>query len=271
MSKSNNDDLFKQFYNEGVISFENLFTEEELKDLSSDFEGIKKENFSVKFGEENFEYLSSKLLNYLKKKNIYHFFEKYFGEKCVCCVAQYTQKKFENNLFSDQKLTDEGSETAFHHDNAGHRLKFNILLNDIDKNANGLDYAVKSNFPSRIDKFIVKLLNLFGYFKNFEREFLRYIKRKFIDRKIYNFIEEEKIYKKYVVKNIYGKRGLAYIFDTNGFHRRSIPDKNLIGERKLLTYFFISKKKFDYLSFQENKRKYNNSNHTDKNQISLNT
>ena len=74
MSKSNKDDLFKQFYNEGVISFENLFTEEELKDLSSDFEGIKKENFSVKFGEENFEYLSSKLLNYLKKKKYISFF-----------------------------------------------------------------------------------------------------------------------------------------------------------------------------------------------------
>ena len=48
MTKSNNDDLFQQFYSDGVISFENLFTEEELKDLSSDFEGVKKENFSVR-------------------------------------------------------------------------------------------------------------------------------------------------------------------------------------------------------------------------------
>ena len=271
MTKSNNDDLFQQFYSEGVISFENLFTEEELKDLSSDFEGVKKENFSVRLGEENFEYLSSKLSNYLKKKKIYHFFEKYFGEECICYVAQYTQIKFENNLISDQKLTDEGSETAFHHDNIGNRLKFNILLSDINKNANGLDYAVKSNFPSSLDKFIVKLFNLFGYFKYFEREFLRYIKRKFIDRKIYNFIEEEKIYKKYLVKNIHGKRGLSYIFDTNGFHRRSIPDKNLKGERKLLTYYFLSKKKFDYYLSDTYKKKYTNSNQIDKNQISLNT
>ena len=132
-----------------------------------------------------------------------------------------------------------------------------------------MDYAVKSHFPSSLDKFIVKLFNLFGYFKNFEREFLRYIKRKFIDRKIYNFIEEEKIYKKNIVKNIYGKRGLSYIFDTNGFHRRSIPNKNLIGERKLLTYYFLSRKKFDYF-LSDSYKKNNNSNHIDKNQINLN-
>ena len=195
MTKSNNDDLFQQFYSDGVISFENLFTEEELKDLSSDFEGVKKENFSVRLGEENFEYLSSKLLNYLKKKNIHYFFEKYFGEECVCYVAQYTQIKFENNLISDQKLTDEGSETAFHHDNIGNRLKFNILLNDIDKNGNGLDYAVKSHFPSSLDKFIVKLFNLFGYFKNFEREFLRYIKENSLIEKFITLLKRKKFIK----------------------------------------------------------------------------
>lgn len=274
MTQINKDDNFQQFKNEGVISFENLFSEEELKDLTydfedtkDDFEDTKEKNFSVRLGEKKFEPLREKLLHYLKKKNLYHLFERYFGKDFVCYVAQYTQTKFENNSVTDYQLVNEGAVTAFHHDNIGNRLKFNILLSDIAENENGLDYALKSHFPSNIDKFLVKFLNLFGLFKNFEKELLRYLKRKYIDRKKYNFCEEKKIYKKYKVKKIFGKRGLSYIFDTNGFHRRAIPDKGLIGERKLLTYYFLSKKKFDYFLKDNYSQRFNQSNIADKDKI----
>jgi len=236
----------QQFKNNGLISFENLFTEEELKNLASDFSGIKQENFSVRWGDKSFEPLKEKLLNYLKKKNIYNLFEEYFGKDFVCYVAQYTQIKFENNSISDEELVNKGAETAFHHDNIGNRLKFNILLTDINEDANGLDYALNSQYPSKLDKTLVKILNFFGLFKNYEKDLLRNLKRKYIDRKKNNFCEENKILKKYKVIKMYGKRGFSYIFDTNGFHRRAIPKKNLEGERKLLTYYFLSKKKFDF-------------------------
>lgn len=240
----NNLDLYNQIKNDGVLSLQNIFSDEEIKNLASDFVDVKEENFRFRWGEKDFEPVKDKLLNYLQKKNILNVFEKYLGKDFICYTVQYTQVKFENNSISDKQLVDKGDVTAFHHDNIGNRLKLNILLTDINENSNGLEYALSSHFPTKLDRILVKFLNYFGLFKNYEKELLRSLKRKYIDRKKYNFSEEKQIFNNYKVKKIYGKRGFTYIFDTNGFHRRAIPKESLKGERKLITYFFLSKKKF---------------------------
>ena len=60
-----------------------------------------------------------------------------------------------------------------------------------------------------------------------------------------NFMSESKVKKKFKILKVFGKSGLVYIFDTNGFHRQSsvAPSENLDLERDLITIYLDSLKK----------------------------
>ena len=57
-------------------------------------------------------------------------------------------------------------------------------------------------------------------------------------------MSEKDVKKKFEVIKVFGKSGLIYIFDTNGFHRQgSVDYENLIdSQRELITVYFNSNK-----------------------------
>ena len=67
-------------------------------------------------------------------------------------------------------------------------------------------------------------------------------KIKFWVKKV-NFINENEIKRKYKIVKVYGKSGLIYIFDTNGFHRQaSVESENHLNfQRELITIYLNPK------------------------------
>ena len=53
-------------------------------------------------------------------------------------------------------------------------------------------------------------------------------------------MSEEKVKNKFKLKRVFGKSGLIYIFDTNGFHRQATVENEIISktERELITIYF---------------------------------
>jgi len=58
-----------------------------------------------------------------------------------------------------------------------------------------------------------------------------------------NFMAEKEVKKKFDIFKVYGKSGLVYIFDTNGFHRQGSVNLESIlkEERELITVYFDPK------------------------------
>ena len=57
-------------------------------------------------------------------------------------------------------------------------------------------------------------------------------------------MSEEKVKRKFKLTRVFGKSGLIYIFDTNGFHRQATVENENISnsERELITIYFNQKK-----------------------------
>ena len=62
----------------------------------------------------------------------------------------------------------------FHNDDSGKQIKINILLSDLKKDSNGLEYAMASHKLSLLDRSIIKFLNIFGFFKNWSKHLINY-------------------------------------------------------------------------------------------------
>ena len=129
---------------------------------------------------------------------------------------------------------------GFHNDDIGKQIKINFLMVDLSINSNGLEYAIGSHKIGNFDNFILKILNKFNLFKNWNKHFLNYQINKIFGLRP-NFMNENKINKKYKIERIFGKAGLIYIFDTNGFHIQAhVEEKNIeINPRELVTVYLI--------------------------------
>lgn len=117
-------------------------------------------------------------------------------------------------------------------------------MTDLKKDSNGLEYAILSNKIGFIDKILINFFNIFGFFKDWNKHFINYQKNKIIGRKV-NFMPESIVKKKFKILKVYGKSGLVYIFDTNGFHRQSsvTAGDNLNSDRDLITVYLDTPKK----------------------------
>lgn len=194
--------------------------------------------------------LSYTLYNFVKKPTISKFLESYLKDTPVCTTVHFTRSKLVKSINEKDEI-DKGSVLGFHNDDKGKQIKINFLLNNLEKDTNGLDYALKSHKLSLIDNLILLILQSFNLLKRWDRHFLNYLINRIRKKKV-NFLPSSKVFNKYKIKHVYGKKGLVYIFDTNGYHRQSYSaKKNPTHPRELLTLYFIGKKKL-YLIKKKN-------------------
>ena len=150
--------------NNGIFINDQLLNELEKENLKKDFK--EKNNYDfLKINEENeIKKISEALFNILQKSLIKDFLIKYLGKECKCTNILFTRTKPELKK-DDEKYIEQGSVLGFHNDDSGKQIKINILLNDLNKESNGLEYAISSHKISKLDNFLVTFLKLFGLFK----------------------------------------------------------------------------------------------------------
>lgn len=226
----------------GIFINDQLLDEFEKSNLKKDFEGKKNYELSRINEEGEIKNISKTLFNILKKDYINDFLAEYLGNDFQCSNILFTRTKPELKKEDVQHIR-EGSVLGFHNDDSGKQIKINILLSDLSKKSNGLEYAVSSHKIDKLDRYLLFFFKIFGFFKNWNKHFLNYQKNKIKGQKV-NFMSEKDVKKKFEVIKVFGKSGLIYIFDTNGFHRQgSVDYENLIdSQRELITVYFNSNK-----------------------------
>jgi hypothetical protein len=226
----------------GIFLSYKLLNESEIEKLKNEF-NFTENNKIINISElEELKSLSYTLYNFVKKPNISKFLESYLKDTPVCTSVHFTRSKMVKSINEKDEI-DKGSVLGFHNDDKGKQIKINFLLNNLEKDTNGLDYALKSHKLSLIDNLILLILQKFNLMKGWDKHFLNYFNNKIRKKKV-NFLLSSKVFNKYKIKHVYGKKGLVYIFDTNGYHRQSYStQKNPTYPRELLTLYFIGKKK----------------------------
>ncbi len=211
--------------------------------MISDFSGVQKNKVINLNENSDIKNISSTLYDFLQRDYIYNSIFNYLGSDIKYSSLIFTKLKPEIKKKDFENISD-GSTLAFHNDDSGKQVKINILLTDLEKSSNGLEYAISSNKINKIDKLIINFFNIFGKFKGWDKHLINYYINKIKGRKV-NFMSEDKVKKKFKILKIFGKSGLVYIFDTNGFHRQaSVTSSEKIDlERDLITVYLVSQKK----------------------------
>ncbi len=236
-------EILNELKEKGVFVNNYLLNDLEKKNLINDFSKIEK-NKIIKFNENSdIKNISSTLYNFLQRDYIYNSIYEYFGSEIKYSSAIFTKSKPEIKKKDSENIL-AGSALGFHNDDCGKQIKINILLTDLEKGSNGLEYAISSNKIGLTDKLIINFFNIFGRFKGWDKHFINYHKNKIKGRKV-NFMPESIVKKKFKILKVFGKSGLVYIFDTNGFHRQAsvAPSENLDLERDLITIYLDFQKK----------------------------
>ena len=225
----------------GIFVNDQLLNETDKDNLKKDFE-IKKNSETFKINNDlEIRKISKTLFEFLQRDYVKNSIYEYFGTEFKCSTILFTRTKPEikkndsDNIFA-------GSLLGFHNDDKGKQIKINILLSDLSKDSNGLEYAILSHKISLIDRYIISMFRIFGFFKKWNKHFINYQKNKFQGRRV-NFMTEKEVKKKFDILKVYGKSGLVYIFDTNGFHRQGSVNLESIleEERELITVYFDPK------------------------------
>ncbi len=233
--------ILKEIKENGIFISDQILDEFELNNLNKDFKK-KNDNFFCQIKrDDEIKKISETLYNFLQKDFINSFLKDYLGE-FECSNILFTRTKPEFKIDDDENIR-EGNVMSFHNDNSGKQIKINFLLSDLSEKSNGLEYAISSHKISKLDNILISLFKFFGFFKNWDKHFLNYQKNRIIGQKV-NFLNEKNIKKKFKIKKVYGKSGLVYIFDTNGFHRQaSLNSETLnLNQRELITLYINSKK-----------------------------
>ena len=236
-------EILNELNKKGLFVNSNLLNDLEKKNLINDFSKIEK-NKLIRFSENSdIKKISSTLYNFLQRDYIYNSIYDYLGSEIKYSYAIFTRIKPETKKKDSENISS-GSALAFHNDDSGKQIKINILLSDLEEESNGLEYAISSNKISITDKVIINFFNIFGRFKGWDKHFVNYHLNKMKGRNV-NFMPESKVKNKFKILKVFGKSGLVYIFDTNGFHRQSSvsSSKNLNLERDLITVYLDYQKK----------------------------
>ncbi len=242
-----NQNLFDELTNNGIVAIDNYFSEEDKKNLNTVFGDIDNNHVKYQTNSKDIKLLSSSIFQLIKESEIQDLLKKYLEGEAVCTTFHYSNQKVKISNDENYEIKNSGV-CAFHHDDCGKQIKINILISDLEKNSNGLDYAIGSHKINNLDKFILKLFKKFSLFSNWDKHFLSHFINKYYYKIRHNFSYEKKIIKNYRIKKIYGQEGMIYIFDTNGYHRQSVikelPKK--LTDRKVLTLYFVNKEKLKF-------------------------
>ena len=220
--------VLNELTHKGIFVNDQLLNETDKNNLKKDFEiKIKKkdtETFKINDDKE-IKQISETLYNFLQRDYIKNSISEYFGSEVKCSTVLFSRTKPEIKKNDSENIM-AASVLGFHNDDEGKQIKINILLSDLSKDSNGLEYAIFSHKVSLVDRFIVSILRIFGFFKGWNKHFVNYQKKKF-----------------QIIK-VYGNSGLVYIFDTNGFHRQgSVLSKNLLEKQRELITIYLDPKK----------------------------
>ncbi len=237
-----NDNILNEVNRNGIFINDQLLNNLDKNNLKKDFENKKDYEFFQIKDDEEIKKISNTLFNFLHRDYINKFLVDYLGNGTKCTHLLFTRTKPESKK-KDSEYIESGSVLGFHNDDSGKQIKINILLSDLKKNSNGLEYAISSHKLSLLDRSIIKFLNIFGLFKNWSKHFINYQINKIRGVRV-NFMSEEKVKRKFKLTRVFGKSGLIYIFDTNGFHRQATVENENISnsERELITIYFNQKK-----------------------------
>ena len=237
-----NDKILSEVNRKGIFINDQLLNDSDKNNLKRDFEKKKDYEFIRINDDEEIKKISNTLFNFLHRDYINQFLIDYLGNGKKCTHLLFTRSKPESKK-KDSEYIESGSVLGFHNDDVGKQIKINILLSDLKKNANGLEYAIASHKLSLLDKGIITFFNIFGFFKNWSKHFINYQINKIKGIRV-NFMSEEKVKSKFKLTRVFGKSGLIYIFDTNGFHRQATVENENISntERELITIYFNQKK-----------------------------
>ena len=237
-----NDNILNEVNRNGIFINDQLLNNLDKNNLKKDFENKKDYEFFQIKDDEEIKKISNTLFNFLNRDYINKFLVDYLGNGTKCTHLLFTRTKPESKK-KDSEYIESGSVLGFHNDDSGKQIKINILLSDLKKNSNGLEYAISSHKLSLLDRSIIKFLNIFGLFKNWSKHFINYQINKIRGVRV-NFMSEEKVKRKFKLTRVFGKSGLIYIFDTNGFHRQATVENENISnsERELITIYFNQKK-----------------------------
>ncbi len=232
--------IYNDLEENGIYSSENLIDNFELKNLKEEFNIDENVKIFENIGNiTEIQKISNTLYKLFEKEEIKDSLKKYFGQMPKCSLIHFS-RTFPSFKTDEKKSISSGSVLGFHNDDIGKQIKINFLLTDLSIESNGLEYALRSHKISFLDNLILKILNKFSLFKNWNKHFLNYQINKILGLRP-NFMNEKKIKKKFKIKRIFGKAGLVYIFDTNGFHRQAhvINQKSELPFRELITVYLI--------------------------------
>ena len=237
-----NYNILNEVNKNGIFINDRLLNDSDKKNLKKDFEKKKDYEFFQINDDDEIKKISETLFNFLHKDYVNQFLNDYLGNGKKCTHLLFTRTKPESKK-KDSEYIESGSVLGFHNDDSGKQIKINILLSDLKKDSNGLEYAMASHKLSLLDRSIIKFLNIFGLFKNWSKHFINYQINKIRGFRV-NFMSEEKVKSKFKLKRVFGKSGLIYIFDTNGFHRQATVENENISnsERELITIYFSQEK-----------------------------
>lgn len=166
----------------GIFLSYKLLNESEIEKLKNEF-NFTENNKIINISElEELKSLSYTLYNFVKKPNISKFLESYLKDTPVCTSVHFTRSKMVKSINEKDEI-DKGSVLGFHNDDKGKQIKINFLLNNLEKDTNGLDYALKSHKLSLIDNLILLILQKFNLMKGWDKHFLNYFNNKIRKKK----------------------------------------------------------------------------------------
>jgi len=223
---------FEKLKNEGIIILDQIIPKELFVKIKNGFfehdkflESCKLKNdekdlLEKRAGYEKIIDYCPEIIELIKLKEIDLILKNYLGQDYKI-LNIYPTVSYPIKLDMTKKNVHESDASIciFHHDQIGKQLKLIIVLEDITEDQNCLEYAVGSHKINLIDKIIVKFLNFFGFFKDWNKNIIDHIINKILN-KSFAFIDEKKLRKKYSIKQAISKASSIYLFDTNGYHRQ---------------------------------------------------
>lgn len=224
---------------DGCLKFENIIKTELYEKLKTGYhkywEEIKIDTSNEEIHETNKKQQQivdycPEILELINNKEINEVLNDYMGENFKITGIYGTRSKPHNYMPSENELSNtenyDYNILLYHHDQVGKQIKLIIPFSDIDENQNCLEYALGSNQTNFLDKVIIKILRLFGFYKNWNQPIYWHLINRLTKKKNYQYYEEKKVKKKYETKKITAKEKDVYIFDTAGYHRQSIGNEN---------------------------------------------
>ena len=244
---------------DGILIFNQVIPENSLQKLKNGFykhddflkkHGLKskeKDLIEIRLGYEKILDFCPEILEIINYQEINKILNDYLGNNFKI-INVYPTISFPVKLDMNEKNVYESDSSIciFHHDQIGKQLKLIIVLEDIEENQNCLEYATRSHKIKLFDRLIVNFLNIFGFYKNWNKNIINHIYRKLIG-KPFQYLEEEKIKKKYSVKQVCAKAGSIYLFNTNGYHRQK-PATELTDFSKSRNTIFLDIVPFESFS-----------------------